>query len=111
MKEGFEKLLGEKISFFRRKAEMTQQELAEGIRVAPETISRLETGAFSPSLKTLMKISEVLGVEVMDLFDFQQKSLNEDQDLKRLINVLKGRSPNEIKRIHRIVKEVLDFKN
>ena len=105
----FEKQLGRKIAYFRRVADMTQQTLAERIRVAPETISRIETGALAPSLNTLLQIGEGLGVEIREFFDFQLKGSSKDRDLKMLFYDLKDRSPKEIRKIHRIVREVLDL--
>ena len=109
MSGDFEKLLGKKIAYYRRNAEMTQQALAERIRVAPETISRLETGRLAPSLKTLAEIGDVLGFELKELFDFQRQAPSKSHDLNRFFNDLKKRSPGEIRKIHRIVRDILDF--
>ena len=52
----------------RLEAGMTQAELAEAADVTDETVSRLERGAYEPSLSTMMAVTEALGVglEMLD---------------------------------------------
>lgn len=59
--------IGCRIRKARRAAGLTQAILAEMIGLAPETISRLEHGAFVPSVPTLIKIAEALdtGLETL----------------------------------------------
>lgn len=47
---------------------MTQQQLADLVDVRRETISRLEKNAYNPSLELAMRIAEVLGKRIEDLF-------------------------------------------
>ena len=59
--------LGRNISTWRKARAWTQSELAEGVGVDTETISRFERGVTLPSLLTLEKISRYLRVGVGDL--------------------------------------------
>lgn len=45
----------------RRAAGLTQQELAKRARIRQETLSRIESGKHTPTLKTLRKIDRALG--------------------------------------------------
>ena len=47
---------------------MTQEDLADHLAVATETISHFERGVTAPSLKTIAAAADVLGVKLSDLF-------------------------------------------
>ena len=54
------KKLGKKIKLARVELDLTQTQLAQKIKAKQKSISRYETGATSPSIKTLVKIAKVL---------------------------------------------------
>lgn len=66
--------IGLKISYYRKLAGMTQEELAEACNLSPGYISQLEgpNSYFCPSLKTLFVISEVLNIPVVKLLDIEE---------------------------------------
>lgn len=55
--------LGEKIRTLRKKIGMTQKELAEQVGLTPSFISQLEKNLISPSLDSLLKLSEKLNTQ------------------------------------------------
>ena len=54
------KKLGKKIKLARVEMDLNQTQLAKKIGAKQKSISRYETGASSPSIKTLMEIAKVL---------------------------------------------------
>lgn len=64
-------LLGARIKELRKRAEMSQEQLAEKIDVDPKHLSRIEVGRGYPSLDALENIASVLNVELKELFEFQ----------------------------------------
>jgi putative transcriptional regulator len=61
-----------KIRYFRfMNQEMTQQELAERTGVTRQTIIAIEKGAFNPSVKLALKIAQLFGVKVEDIFTLE----------------------------------------
>lgn len=60
-------VLGENISKFRKKAGLTQEQLAYKVRVSPTYIGFIEQAQRNPSLKTLDKIARVLKVSPKEL--------------------------------------------
>ena len=48
---------------------MSQEALAERCGVDRKSISRVETGAFSPSLDRVWRLADALGVSIDELFD------------------------------------------
>lgn len=60
--------LGKKIQKLRKQKGLTQEELAEIVKISRVYMGYIEQGRESPSLKTLMKLAKKLGVSVEDLF-------------------------------------------
>jgi len=60
--------LGLKLREFRRKRGLSQAELAKQVGVTASTISQIESNLIYPSLPALLKIAEILGVEVASFF-------------------------------------------
>ena len=65
--------IGIKIGFYRRKAGMTQSELAERADLTLSYISQLESPnlPYCPSIKSLFTIAKVLGVKASKLIDIE----------------------------------------
>ena len=58
------RMLGLKISYYRRKQGFTQEQLAEAVNISQNFLSQVESRQIKGiSLETLFKISEVLEVE------------------------------------------------
>lgn len=55
---------------YRLKTGLTQEELAEIVKVRRETIIRLEAGKYNPSLKLAIDISRTLKTPIENIFVF-----------------------------------------
>ena len=66
--------VGLKVGYYRRLANMTQEQLSEYSGMSLNFISQLEgpSAPYVPSLKSLFKISRVLGVPVSKLTDVEE---------------------------------------
>lgn len=62
------KNLGISIIYFRRKRELTQQQLADLMDVNYETLSRIENARAGVSLDMLLKLSKGLDISLSELF-------------------------------------------
>lgn len=60
-------MIGNKILEFRKKSSLTQEELAEKMDVARQTISKWELGETSPDLNEARKLSEIFNVSLDEL--------------------------------------------
>lgn len=91
------KLLGQNIRKYRKAKNLTQEQLAELVGIGTANISYIENGKFSPSVETLEKLSEVLGVYPYEFYMFEHlkstgelkqelfEAITQDEDLLRLI--------------------------
>jgi len=59
----------------REKAGLTQEQLAEKVEVARQTILFLEKGQYNPSLRLAYKISKIVKVPINRLFSFEDEEL------------------------------------
>jgi transcriptional regulator with XRE-family HTH domain len=59
--------LAQQLKHQRRRARLTQRDLAEKARLSPEFISRIERGVTSPSLDTLVRLCRALECTPNDL--------------------------------------------
>jgi putative transcriptional regulator len=61
-----------KIRVLRKQNKLTQSQLAKQCQVSRQTINMIENDHYDPTLKLALKLSEVLGVTVNDLFNSQE---------------------------------------
>ncbi len=64
----------ERIKLIRQAKGFTQEEIAEQINMSPNAYGDIERGISDPKLSKLQKISEVLGVDLAELLDFNTKT-------------------------------------
>lgn len=70
--------LGRRMKEIRTVRDMTQEKLAEKARISTRYLSRLELGEQSPSIRTVERIADALGVEIWELFAFAQEGSIKD---------------------------------
>ena len=61
-------LLGRRIAYFRRRAGLTQEELAEKTSYSVDFIGLVERGINAPTVARLADVADAVGVEVWELF-------------------------------------------
>ena len=73
-------LIGARIRALRQSKGLTQQTLADECDMEKPNLSRIENGNTNPTIKSLWKISNALGVRLKDLVDVEDERL--DMDVK-----------------------------
>ena len=61
--------IGENIKKFRKESGLSQQELADLVKIHQSNVSRWEKDISRPDYETLIKLAEVLGVTINDILD------------------------------------------
>ena len=83
------KMFGKRLREIRTAKMLTQETVAELIGIKPENYSRIENGLSFPKPENIVKLSEVLGVEIAELFQFTH--INDyDKILDAIITKLKN---------------------
>ena len=68
---------------------MTQEELAEILDIAPDTLSRMENGRFAPKMGRLQSIAAALRCSVSDLFrDADEKAMDRASTIAEILKPL-----------------------
>jgi transcriptional regulator with XRE-family HTH domain len=80
---------------------LSQDALAGHLKVAPNTISRWETGTYRPSLKDLERISRFFGVSMMSFFPEDMVDDDEDENLKALLRTARQLHPADIEELRK----------
>ena len=90
--EKLAKRIGKRIAERRKQIGWTQEQLAERMRVDPETVSRFERGVNLPSLPTLDRMAVVLKIGVGELLSpVKPAQLDEATRLATMIGELPAR--------------------
>src|SRR5688500_20385868 len=75
---------------------LSQEALAAHLKIAPNTISRWETGTYRPSLKDLERISRFFGVSMMSFFPEEMVDDDDDENLKALLRAAKRTKQSDL---------------
>jgi len=69
--------LAKQIKIYRKKAKLTQAELAEKVDLSVQHISKIESGYYIPSLKTFFMLIEILKID-LEVFGINIRKTNND---------------------------------
>ena len=102
------KLFGENLKQIRKRKGLTQEKLAELIGMDTRNLCKMENGNHFPQAKNLEKIIEVLDINIIELFDFQDDT---ESNLKQKIFYYVDKlNLKELKLLYDFVK-ILSYKN
>ena len=87
--------IGDRIRKYRELSRMTQEQLSESCSLSTGYIGHLERGTRSPSLETLVKISQIRRVSLDDLV-FGKTEINNNM-IKILALTLEEKDPEKVK--------------
>ena len=87
--------IGDRIRKYRELSRMTQEQLSVSCSLSTGYIGHLERGTRSPSLETLVKISQILRVSLDDLV-FGKTEINNNM-IKILALTLEEKDPEKVK--------------
>src|ERR1051326_1724936 len=80
---------------------LSQELLAGHLKVAPNTISRWETGVYRPSLTDLERISRFFGVSMMSFLPEELVDKDEDENLKALFRTARQLHPADVEELRK----------
>ena len=80
---------------------LSQESLAKHLKVAPNTISRWETGTYRPSVKDLERISRFFGVSMNSFFPSELVHDEEDENIKALLRTAKQLHPVDLEELQK----------
>ena len=78
-------MVGERITVLRKRAKLSQEQLAKQLNVSASTIGMYEQGRREPSIRTLIALSQTFGVSLDYLLTGAEAS---ERDAKRIAGIL-----------------------
>ncbi|MDH0302133.1 MULTISPECIES: helix-turn-helix transcriptional regulator [unclassified Pseudomonas] len=96
--------LGPALRRYRKLAGLTQAQLGEQTGFDPKTISRFETGAYTPSVETLVSFARTLGVKPKVFF---AEPDDEEEQRAYLFGVIHNAPPKDLGKLIAAVDQVL----
>lgn len=103
------KLFGQRIKELRKEKKLTQEKLSELILMDPQHYCKMENGNHFPSLKNIIKLAEILEVNIQDLFIF--KSSDEEKELQKIKYNINKLTNKELKFIHTTINSLFELRN
>jgi len=82
-----QKDLGDLISELRKRAKMTQQELAKRVNISDKAVSSWERGLTSPDKDIILKLAEILGTTADELLNAKLKEDGIKKIMYEFVNV------------------------
>ncbi|HEX3248311.1 MAG TPA: helix-turn-helix transcriptional regulator [Pyrinomonadaceae bacterium] len=80
---------------------LSQESLATHLKVAPNTISRWETGTYRPGLKDMERLSRFFGVSIISFFPSEMLDAEEDENLKALLRSARQLHPADVEELRK----------
>jgi transcriptional regulator with XRE-family HTH domain len=96
--------LGERLKRLRKRAGLTQAQVAARVEIDEKSLSRLEAGKLRPSLDTLDRLRDALSGTWGDLFAFRDVDVETSLRLK-LVRHIMDAAPDELLAISEMLKQ------
>lgn len=80
---------------------LSQESLAAHLKVAPNTISRWETGMYRPSFSDVERISRFFGVSINSFLPSELVEQEEDENLKALLRTARQLHPADLEELRK----------
>lgn len=93
--------VAKRIRELREGGSLSQQELATALDVAPNTVSRWETGTYKPSLADLDRLSRFFKVPITSFFPEPPTQNAENQTLQALMRAAKELKQDDLEELRR----------
>ena len=104
--EDIKKLFGQRVKEYRKKKNYTQAKLAELTNVDDKHISCIEGGKNFPSADLIKRLSDALGTEPKNLFEFYH--LQNISDLKKdIIKTLENLNQEELSLVLKYIRNFI----
>lgn len=100
--------LGRRIKDLRKKRGLTQEGLSEAANVDVKYLGNIERGRENPSISTLEKVANTLGVKLHQLLDFEHEATGKQVLKKGITQILNQCDEKELRIMLRLVRSIKD---
>lgn len=96
--------LGRRLKTLRKRAALTQEDLAERAGLNPKYISGIERGRENPTLDTLLRLAKELGAQPVELFDFDLEGMTAAGMKKVAAELMRQLDIESLRRVLRLLR-------
>ncbi len=106
------KEVADRIRFYRKVANLTQEQLSELVEIDRSYLGKIERGEINISLETISRIADALKIEPIELFERPLKSYRKDKKevLEKINVILESQTTEELKMTYIILNDVRKYK-
>lgn len=98
-------IIADNVKFYRKRANLTQIELAEQAELSLDSVKRIEGGKRTMSLENFLRISKALGIPLSFLL-YEQKDRLPEEELIR--SIFEGRNDRQKNYLLHMLQEMAD---
>lgn len=102
------KLFGQRVRQLRKSQNLTQEELAELIWMDPQHLCKMENGNHFPTLKNIIKLVNVLHIDVQELFSYDNS--NKNTLIDKINFEIQKLNEKELKFIYKTIMALAEFR-
>ena len=95
--------LGEKIKLLRKGKKISQEELANMLKINRNYLSRIETGKSEPTSSVLKNIAKIFNIDLNSLLDINNNDLENTDKIKYIVENCKYLNDSDLDFIVRII--------
>ena len=90
-----QKKIGRFLKELRKEKDITQEQLAEKIKVSGRTVSRWDTGSNMPDISLLAELADFYDVSIPEIIDGERKSENMNEEVKEVVSKMSDYAETE----------------
>ena len=103
--------VGDRIRLYRKKENMSQEELAWIANITPAYLGQVERGLKSPTITVLNKVTAALNISLAELFAAPSDPLKDKTATMRRIELqLSGLTEEDLERVSAIIENIIEIK-
>lgn len=95
--------LGEKIKLLRKGKKISQEELANMLKINRNYLSRIETGKSEPTSSVLKNIAKIFNIDLNSLLDINNNDIENTDKIKYIVENCKYLNDSDLDFIVRII--------
>ncbi len=98
------KFLGRRLKMLRKQRGLSQERLGKRAGLSGKFIGEVERGEKSPSIDTLYRVAEALGVHLRDLTDYRDGESAPGEEAEKIFALVSGRRGAELQRAREVLE-------
>jgi len=83
---------------------ISQEVLAKALKVAPNTVSRWETGTYKPTIEDLDRLARFFGKSILEFFPSENVRTDRDEKIDAVLRAAKQLSDDDVEELRRFAE-------